>query len=230
MMSSSSTEIWSILLRMYIQGTYTLQGEGVAHSAPPTPSPHLYLFPSTTSMRSSEVASHRRVMSALWIRYSDRMLRTLSMLSDDCGTAHVRLSPPLSFLLYEMFGGVLFRRRPNPSNSFSRILLCCNGFSTSNTMKMRLHVRATAITCRPRPFPSFAPSMIPGRSSSCKGQRSMVECASGGGSGHTWTFAPLYLMTPGTVVRVVNSYAATSEYTPAKLVRSVDFPTEGNPV
>lgn len=36
-------------------------------------------------------------------------------------------------------------------------------------------------------------------------------------------------MQPGTVVRVVNSYAATSEYTPAKLLRSVDFPTDGNP-
>ena len=46
----------------------------------------------------------------------------------------------------------------------------------------------------------------------------------------TWTLAPLYLMTPGTVVRVVNSYAATSEYTPARLVRRVDLPTEGNPV
>ena len=36
-------------------------------------------------------------------------------------------------------------------------------------------------------------------------------------------------MQPGTVVSVVNSYAATSEYTPAKLESSVDFPTDGNP-
>lgn len=36
-------------------------------------------------------------------------------------------------------------------------------------------------------------------------------------------------MTPGTVVRVVNSYAATSEYTPARLLSSVDFPTDGKP-
>jgi hypothetical protein len=34
---------------------------------------------------------------------------------------------------------------------------------------------------------------------------------------------------PGTVVRVVNSYAATSEYVPVSLVISVDLPTEGNP-
>ena len=36
-------------------------------------------------------------------------------------------------------------------------------------------------------------------------------------------------MQPGTVVSVVNSYAATSEYTPAKLVSKVDLPTDGNP-
>ena len=45
----------------------------------------------------------------------------------------------------------------------------------------------------------------------------------------TWILAPLYLITPGTVVSVVNSYAATSEYTPAKLLSSVDLPTEGKP-
>lgn len=45
----------------------------------------------------------------------------------------------------------------------------------------------------------------------------------------TCILAPLYLMHPGTVVRVVNSYAATSEYTPAKLDSSVDLPTEGKP-
>jgi hypothetical protein len=37
------------------------------------------------------------------------------------------------------------------------------------------------------------------------------------------------LIQPGTVVNVVNSYAATSEYTPARLLRRVDFPTEGKP-
>lgn len=36
-------------------------------------------------------------------------------------------------------------------------------------------------------------------------------------------------MHPGTVVNVVNSYAATSEYTPASVVKSVDLPTDGNP-
>lgn len=36
-------------------------------------------------------------------------------------------------------------------------------------------------------------------------------------------------MTPGTVVNVVNSYAATSEYTPARLLSNVDLPTDGKP-
>ena len=73
-----------------------------------------------------------------------------------------------------------------------------------------LHVRAVEMTCRPRPFPSAAPSMIPGRS-------------------RTWILAPLYFMVPGMHVRVVNSYAAASERVPVRVVRSVLFPTDGNP-
>lgn len=41
-------------------------------------------FPSTTSMRSSAVQSLRRVTSALWILYSDRMLFTVSPSSSLC--------------------------------------------------------------------------------------------------------------------------------------------------
>lgn len=41
-------------------------------------------FPSTTSMRSSAVESLRRVTSALWILYSDRMLFTVSPSSSVC--------------------------------------------------------------------------------------------------------------------------------------------------
>lgn len=36
-------------------------------------------------------------------------------------------------------------------------------------------------------------------------------------------------MQPGTVVSVVNSYSAISEYTPASLLNNVDFPTDGKP-
>ena len=39
----------------------------------------------------------------------------------------------------------------------------------------------------------------------------------------------MYLIQPGTVVRVVNSYAATSLYTPARLDSRVDLPTDGKP-
>lgn len=69
------------------------------------------------------------------------------------------------------------------------------GLVASSTIMMRLHVRATAITCFPLPFPSLAPSMIPGKSKS-------------------WILAPLYFNTPGIQVRVVNSYAAIFEKVP----------------
>jgi hypothetical protein len=44
------------------------------------------------------------------------------------------------------------------------IFLWVSGLAASRTMRIRLHVRAVEMTCRPRPLPSAAPSMIPGRS------------------------------------------------------------------
>jgi hypothetical protein len=79
-----------------------------------------------------------------------------------------KLMPPLSFLRNTMFGGSLLSRNPNPSNSCSMSFLWPSGLRTSSTMKMREHVRATAITWRPRPLPSLAPSIIPGKSKSWK--------------------------------------------------------------
>ena len=76
-----------------------------------------------------------------------------------------KLIPPLSFLRKTILGGSLFSLSPNPSSSCSMSFLCLSGLSTSRTIKIKLHVRATAMTCRPRPLPSLAPSMIPGRSS-----------------------------------------------------------------
>lgn len=58
-------------------------------------------------------------------------------------TVAVRLMPPLSFFLKPILGGLLFRRIPNPSSSFSIIFLWPRGFSTSRTIRMRLQVRAT---------------------------------------------------------------------------------------
>lgn len=58
-------------------------------------------------------------------------------------TVAVRLMPPLSFFLKPILGGLLLRRIPNPSSSFSMIFLWPRGFSTSRTIRMRLQVRAT---------------------------------------------------------------------------------------
>lgn len=69
------------------------------------------------------------------------------------------------------------------------------GRVASSTMMIRLQVLATAMTCLPLPFPSLAPSIIPGRSKSC-------------------ILAPLNLSTPGMQVNVVNSYAAIFENVP----------------
>ena len=99
---------------------------------------------------------------------------------------HVSATPPRSFFLKVMAGGLLLSLMPKPSSSCSIRRLCVSGFRQSSTIRMRLQVRAVEMTCRPRPLPSFAPSMIPGRSSS-------------------WILAPRYRMTPGTHVSVVNS-------------------------
>lgn len=108
------------------------------------------------------------------------------------GTVFVMLIPPLSFFLKTMLGGSLLIRIPNPSSSASITFLSVRGLLTSKTMKIRWHVFATAMTWRPRPLPSLAPWIIPGRSS-------------------IWIAAPLYWTCPGTVVNVVNSYAATAK-------------------
>jgi hypothetical protein len=97
------------------------------------------------------VASHRKAMSALLIRYSLKTALTSSGERWVSGTVFVILIPPFSFFLKVMFGGSLLRRMPNPSNSVSMILLCVRGLLTSRTMNTRLQVRATAITWRPRP-------------------------------------------------------------------------------
>ena len=110
--------------------------------------------------------SYLRTISALWILYSARIVLTSSRSSSDWGTMLCMFIPPLSFFLKIMFGGVLLRRIPNPSSSCSRIFLCPSGLRTSRTIKIRFAVLATAITCRPLPFPSLAPSIIPGKSRS----------------------------------------------------------------
>jgi len=75
---------------------------------------------------------------------------------------------------------------------------------------MRSDVFAALMTCLPRPLPSDAPSIIPGRS-------------------RIWISAPPYSSTPGIAVRVVKAYAATAALVLVTFERNVDFPTDGNP-
>lgn len=88
--------------------------------------------------------------------------------------------------------------------------MCIAGLVASKTIKIKLQVLATAIIYLPLPLLSFAPSTIPGKS-------------------NNYILAPLYLKTPGTQVKVVNSQAAISEKVPVNFVNKVDFPTEGKP-
>lgn len=110
----------------------------------------------------------------------------------------------------EAYGGCLLRRMPTASSSASRRALCSAFLVASRTIRMRSLVLAAEMTCRPRPLPSEAPSMIPGRSSS-------------------WISAPPYSRTPGMAVRVVKEYEATSDFVFVTLERKVDFPTDGKP-
>jgi hypothetical protein len=75
------------------------------------------------------------------------------------GTEFVMRIPPFSFFEIEILGGFLFSLIPKPSNSFVKIAKSTNGFKTSKTMKIKLHVLATAITCLPLPLPSYGSAL-----------------------------------------------------------------------
>lgn len=123
-------------------------------------------------------------------------------------------------------GGSWLRRIPTASSSASSNARCSALFVASSTMStmslvcpesvqehacsLRDPTFAAEITCRPLPFPSEAPSMIPGKS-------------------RTWISAPPYSSTPGMAVRVVKEYAATSDFVLVTFDRNVDLPTEGKP-
>jgi hypothetical protein len=125
------------------------------------------------------------------------------------------------------YGGSLFNRIPTASSSASNSVLCSALLVASKIISIRslvctVAVRPTRqrwsckptfaalITCLPLPFPSAAPSMIPGKS-------------------RTWISAPPYSSTPGIAVRVVKEYAATSLFVFVILDRKVDLPTDGKP-
>lgn len=165
-MSSSSIVISSILFRAYRQGMYLRS-------------------PSIRSIKSSMLALHLIITSALGILYS---LNTEQINSSSIShsTNFYILIPPFNFLTNYILGGSLLSLMPNPSSSLSMIFLCVKGLVASRTITIILQVLATEITYLPLPLPSLAPSMIPGRSSNC-------------------SLAPLCLSTPGIQVTVVNS-------------------------
>lgn len=131
-----------------------------------------FLLPSQISMISSSVHLHFMQISTFLTLYSFNILFINSSSRSGFSTILVILIPPLSFSLKSINGGSLFNLIPKPSSSRSIIYLWRRGLVASRTMQIKLQVLATAITCLPRPLPSLAPSMIPGRSSS-------------------WIFAPL---------------------------------------
>jgi len=63
-----------------------------------------------------------------------------------------------------ILGFVLLSLTPTASNSLKITALCSSYFPASSTIKIKSELLATAITCLPLPFPSDAPSIIPGRS------------------------------------------------------------------
>jgi len=62
------------------------------------------------------------------------------------------------------YGGDRFNLIPTASNSASNNSLCSCFFVASKIIKIKSEVFAAEITCLPLPFPSEAPSIIPGRS------------------------------------------------------------------
>lgn len=79
------------------------------------------------------------------------------------GHVAVRLMPPLSFFLKPMLGGLLFKRIPKLSNSFS-VILHAMGFRTARIIKIKLHAQPTTMAWWPLPFPSMTSSIIPEQS------------------------------------------------------------------
>mmetsp|Transcript_13993 Transcript_13993/g.41798 ORF Transcript_13993/g.41798 Transcript_13993/m.41798 type:complete len:282 (-) Transcript_13993:151-996(-) len=168
-------------------------------------------LPSHASMNWSVVTSSRTATVADVMRYSRRMRAATSCVTPFvCGHSHWKSTPPRSFFFILMQGGFSLRRMPKLSSSRSIKNLCVTGLPASNTIMIKSHVRAAAMTWRPRPLPVAAPSMIPGKS-------------------RIWIRAPRYFIVPGIAVSVVNSYAAASDLVPVKVVNSVDLPTEGKP-
>ena len=103
-------------------------------------------------------------ISAFVILYSLH-IDTIVLSAISVTPVRVTIMPPFSFLLMRMSGGSLLSRIPKPSSSCSITRRCPSGLVASRTIRIVLQVLLTAMTWRPRPLPSLAPSIIPGRSS-----------------------------------------------------------------
>lgn len=75
-------------------------------------------------------------------------------------------TPPSLVGVMAIWGGLLLSRIPTFYNYRLIFTLCSSAFAAYSTIRIMSEFFATAITCFPRPLPSAAPSMIPGRSSS----------------------------------------------------------------
>lgn len=72
----------------------------------------------------------------------------------------VKLTPPLSFFRKVIPGGLLLRRIPKPSSSFSISLLWEMGFRQSSTIRMTLHVLAVEMTCETATMTSVVMTVV----------------------------------------------------------------------
>ena len=89
------------------------------------------------------------VTSALRTLYSARMLFTISASSSLWQQVAFRVMLPLSVFWKPILKGLLFKRMPKASSSFSIIFLCLKGFRAPRTIRVKWHIRATAMTWRP---------------------------------------------------------------------------------
>ncbi|OPY36298.1 MAG: hypothetical protein A4E40_01515 [Methanoregulaceae archaeon PtaU1.Bin059] len=140
--------------------------------------------------------------------FSERMERISSRSRSRIPTWFI-LTPPKAVFLMVISGRGLLMRIPASYSSFIRTSTWC-ALKTSTRITIMSAPLTTPITSLPRPFPIAAPAMRPGIS-------------------RIWILAPLCSRAPGTTVRVVNAYAATSLFVPVRVFRSVLFPVEGKP-
>ena len=74
------------------------------------------------------------------------------------------LTPPNLVGVILICGGFLFNLIPTFYNYLLILTFCYYALVASKTINTKSEFLATAITCLPLPFPSEAPSIIPGKS------------------------------------------------------------------